>query len=54
MLSQSFFPNFGQGPFPQKAGKSPGLKGKWVCLFLKIQEHYLAITLSVIFIYFWS
>ena len=24
MLSGSFFPNFGQGPFPQIAGKSPG------------------------------
>ena len=23
MLSQSFFPNFGQGPFPKIAGKSP-------------------------------
>ena len=25
MLSRSFFPNFGQGPFPKIAGKSPGL-----------------------------
>ena len=23
MLSRSFFPNFGQGPFPKIAGKSP-------------------------------
>ena len=23
MLSQSFFPNFGQGPFPKTAGKGP-------------------------------
>ena len=23
MLSQSFFPNFGQGPFPKLAGKGP-------------------------------
>ena len=23
MLSGSFFPNFGQGPFPKIAGKSP-------------------------------
>ena len=26
MLSRSFFPNFGQEPFPKIAGKSPGLK----------------------------
>ena len=26
MLSQSFFPNFGQGPFPKIAGKGPGVK----------------------------
>ena len=25
MLSQSFFPNFGQGPFPKTAGKSPAM-----------------------------
>ena len=24
MLRRSFFPNFGQGPFPKIAGKSPG------------------------------
>ena len=23
MISQSFFPNFGRGPFPKIAGKSP-------------------------------
>ena len=26
MLSRSFFPNFGQGPFPKIAGKGPGRK----------------------------
>ena len=25
MLSRSFFPNFGQGPFPKIAGKGPDL-----------------------------
>ena len=25
MLSRSFFPNFGHGPFPKIAGKSPDL-----------------------------
>ena len=25
MLNQSFFPKFGQGPFPKIAGKSPDL-----------------------------
>ena len=28
MLSRSYFPNFGQGPFPKIAGKSPGGKEK--------------------------
>ena len=26
MLSRSFFPNFGQGPFPKIAGKGPDAK----------------------------
>ena len=32
MLSQSFFPNFGQGPFPKIAGKGPGLLHRKVSL----------------------
>ena len=42
MLSRSFFPNFGQGPFPKIAGKSP----------VKTAEHYRIIKTSLCFIIF--
>ena len=29
-VSRSFFPNFGQGPFPKIAGKSPTCRSKFV------------------------
>ena len=29
MLSRSFFPNFGQGPFPKIAGKGPGEQSQY-------------------------
>ena len=33
MLSRSFFPNFGQGPFPEIAGKGPVLSSNFLVIF---------------------
>ena len=33
MLSRSFFPNFGQGPFPKIAGKGPVLSPNFLVIF---------------------
>ena len=41
MLSQSFFPNFGQGPFPKIAGKSPDL-----CFALNVQRVQLCAEIT--------
>ena len=47
MLSQSFFPNFGQGPFPKIAGKSEVKTRNYTP-----EEHYRIIKTSLYFIIF--
>ena len=57
MLSQSFFSNFGKGPFPQIAGKSPGLimmvgngpkEMQWSGQCMILGENTFAYTLSIL------
>ena len=45
MLSRSFFPNFGQGPFSEIAGKSPA--SLFEPLKLKLYTHYFFRSLMI-------
>ena len=46
MLVGSFFPNFGQGPFPKIAGKSPGSDGV-ICQHFQASLTLIMLNLDI-------